>query len=174
VCSSDLAARQKHQALGVFEDFDKWWSRVHTIGLRPYPESSNGTKPQPAKNGEKTFKGRFRNLVMQYDVLPPDEFLAAEWGAERKTVGKRRSDLKKEGFDFERRDGVWHVTKRPEPVKQTQPAPAPSPLVEPNWLKEAPPVAVQGVLLESGPDTAIVDRLDEIARLLRELIGIWK
>lgn len=170
------AARQKHQALGVFEDFEKWWSRVHTIGLRPISKSTNGVTPKPSKNEEKTFKGKFRNLVMQYDILPPDEFLAAEWGGDERTAGRRRSELKKEGFGFELRDGVYHVTKRPTPVKQTQPEPKPSPLTEPDWLKEVPQpaAAIQGVLLESVPNTSITDKLDEITRLLRELVGIWK
>jgi hypothetical protein len=110
------AARKHWEQLKPAQDFEKWWSTVHTLGLRPYSGSTahdrTADEDKPKKNGA-TLIDRYRAIVMKYDILPDDAFLADEWGCDNATPGRMRSKLKADGFAFEKRGGVFVVTGRP-------------------------------------------------------------
>ncbi len=147
--SVSQAAREKWEVIGQPWRYETWWAQVHAIGVSPV-QTTNGAVheklPRNASGDGKTYIERFRSLIGKYDVLPPDMFLAEQWGCDKDTPGRLRSRFGKEGYVFAKRDSVWHVVTRPQP-SQTAP--------EQRTAADSPPtvdVQVQLPLQSEEPD----------------------
>lgn len=71
-----------------------------------------------------TLLDRYRATVDKHAILPADDFLAEQWRCNEVTPARMRSKLKAEGYGFTKRNGVWHVTKRPSMAGPTAARPA--------------------------------------------------
>ena len=71
-----------------------------------------------------TLLDRYQAVADKINVLPDDQFIAEQWRCNEVTPARMRSKLTAIGYGFTKRNGVWHVTKRPSMAGPTAARPA--------------------------------------------------
>ena len=71
-----------------------------------------------------TLLDRYQAVADKINVLPDDKFIAEQWRCNEVTPARMRSKLTAMGYGFTKRNGVWHVTKRPSMAGPTAARPA--------------------------------------------------
>jgi hypothetical protein len=126
--------------------------------------STNGSGPK------QTLLERYQATAQKLDVLPPDEFIAEQWGCDQATPGRMRGKLKVLGFGFARRNGVWYVVRRPDAGAPAAPA-AVNGVQQQLVIQAAPapePQALEAV--PTGSDSGAV--VAQLARIADELAAL--
>lgn len=87
--------------------------------------------PVEQKQDGDSYKARYTRLVEAHDVLPPDAVLNDAWGCADGTLSSIRSELRQQGYEFDKSNGLWKVVKRPSaPVAPVAPVAASNGVVQ--------------------------------------------
>lgn len=111
-----------------------------------------------------TLLDRYQAVADKINVLPDDKFIAEQWRCNEVTPARMRSKLTAIGYVFTKRNGAWHVTKRPSMAGPTAARPAASERPGSNGTG-----AVQQLVMtvsESAPLVALESNGDGIAEQL--------
>lgn len=162
--------------------FKEWWSEVHSktkarsrfnrsetkkIGTRRHKQADQN-KLINYRNTQ-TLRDKYRELADKFDVIPADNVLAEVGNFSTGGIRSTRSELRKEGYEFEIvSDGV-RVIGRPEPQPEPEPEPVEEVTVASVLVPETQPVQV----LAPTNNSETVQRLDRVIVLLEQLLKVW-
>jgi hypothetical protein len=97
-------------------ELNSWIARERHAELRQKAqEEPKAAKKKAAPKAEKSVNASYRAWCLENDVVAPDSELAHFNGHTAAAFGAARSNLKKEGFEFERVEAGWRITARPAP-----------------------------------------------------------
>jgi hypothetical protein len=102
-------------------ELNSWIARERSAERRqkaqeePAPKVVKASKKDTAPKAEKSVTATYRAWCLEHDFIAPDGELAHFNGHTAAAFGAARSNLKREGFEFERIDSGWRITARPAP-----------------------------------------------------------